>query len=192
MILNRSGMPDISFIICTGCLIIKPLPDHNPSTSCTDCGVLAKTSLARVKAVIGAGLCLPTEKALTMTMTATAEDSINFLRDWLNNVLSSLITITLETGKEGIETPCKLMAYINSIGQEEKNLLLPDNNTHKVCLDGECLDLGPEDVVRVKLLDDLPEISISELQITTNPTTPYYNPSPDHLHESEMMEIEAP
>jgi hypothetical protein len=46
--------------------------------------------------------------------------------------------------------------------------------------------------MRVKLLDDSPEISISELQITTNPTTPYYNPSPDHLHESEMMEVEAP
>ena len=79
MILRKSEMPDISNIICTGCLVIKPLQDYNPSTECNDCGVPAKTSLTRVMSVIEAGLCLPTEKDLTMI--STAEDSTDFLRE---------------------------------------------------------------------------------------------------------------
>ena len=170
MILRKSGMPDISNIICTGCMEIKPLLDHNPATECTNCGVPAKTSLARVMSVIGAGLCLPTEK--DMTMIATAEDSTEYLRECLNDVLSSLISLSmeinlsLEAGKKGTDTPCKLMAYINSIGADEKNLLLPYNNSHLVCEDWECLDLGIENAVRVKLLDNSSEIAISELHIT--------------------------
>jgi hypothetical protein len=70
--------------------------DHNPSTECSDCGVPAKTSLARVMSVIGAGLCLPTEKDMTMSMIATAEDSNEFFREWLNDVLSSLISLAKE------------------------------------------------------------------------------------------------
>ena len=58
------------------------------------------------------------------------------------------------------------MAYINYIGVDEKNLLLPYNNSHMICEDWECLDLGIEGDVRVKLLDNSSEIAISELHIT--------------------------
>ena len=51
----------------------------------------------------------------------------------------------------------------------------------------------PDEYVRIKLLDDSNEISVSELTITTNPTTPYYNPNPDHmLNMAGTMEVQEP